>query len=151
MAATFHHPLRSWECSRSKVRGQLGVPDAVSIFLGMHSKEFPMLRLAPADEIVEGLKLMAPVAKGEFGGLDIDHAAADGIRIWAHLIIVGQMDVVVLWDELEFHRKNYMITKASPAEVVHERYHRDCMKISAAFLASTDERRAAMLAEAGMP
>ncbi len=129
--------LDSWQCARNKVRDQLEVPDTVSIFLGLHTKECPMPRLAPYDEIVEGLKLMAPVAKGEFGGLDIDHSAADEIRIWAHLIIVGQWDFVLLWDELKYRNKTY---KGLTDDEYSDRFRSECDEITGAFLADCQRR-----------
>ena len=129
--------LDSWECARTKVRDQLGVPDTVSMFLGLHTKECPMLRLAPYDEIKEALRLMAPVAKGDFGGLDIDHSAADEIHIWAHLIIVGQLDFVLLWDELIYRGKTYK--KLSDDEYA-DRYQSECDEIMRAFPADCQRR-----------
>ncbi len=96
-----------------------------------------MLRLAPYDEIVEGLKLMAPVAKGEFGGLDIDHSTGDEIRIWAHLIIVGQWDFVLLWDELKYRNKTY---KGLTDDEYADRYRSECDEITGAFLADCQRR-----------
>ena len=127
----------SWQCSRNKVRDQLGIPDTVSRLLGLHTKECPMLRLAPYDEIVEGLKLMAPVAKGEFGGLDIDHSAADEAYIWAHLIVVGQWDFVLLWDELKYRNKTY---KGLSDDKYADRYDSECDEIIEAFQADCQRR-----------
>ena len=129
--------LDSWQCSRNKVRDQLGIPDTVSRLLGLHTKECPMLRLAPYDEIVEGLKLMAPVAKGEFGGLDIDHSAANETYIWAHLIVVGQWDFVLLWDELKYRYKTY---KGLSDDKYGDRYGSECDEIIETFQADCQHR-----------
>ena len=129
--------LDSWQCSRNKVRDQLGIPDTVSRLLGLHTKERPMLRLAPYDEVVEALKLMAPVAKGEFGGLDIDHSAASEAYIWAHLIVVSQWDLVLLWDELIYRGKTY---KKLPDDEYADLYRSECDEIIGAFQGDCQHR-----------
>ncbi len=139
----------SVDCCRGKLLMQLGVPTNYSMFRPMHTTKHPMLRLVPHDEIVDALKLIAPVAKDEFDDLEIDASGVNLLSAWVILKMTAQREIVFLWDELEYRRKRY--GKARSDEAAGELYRHDCRKISDAFLASTDERRAAMLAEAGVP
>ena len=65
--------------------------------------------------------------------------------------MTAQQDVVLLFGEIEYRAKIYKITRKAAVETVDERYRQDCAKISDAFIASADERKAAILAEAGVP
>ena len=56
----------------NKLLHQTGVPAIAAFCLGHKTKDIAMLRLVPDVELTEALTSLAPVAKGDIAGLDID-------------------------------------------------------------------------------
>ncbi len=68
------------KCVLNKLLSQTGVPALAAFCLANNSKDIPMLRLVPDDELTGALKNLAPVAKGSIAGLDIDWEDIGTIR-----------------------------------------------------------------------
>jgi Protein of unknown function (DUF3102) len=101
-----------------KLLHKVGLPPTVDMALGMGAEyDLPLLRAAPDDELIAGLRLMAGVVKGDAGPA-MDVQGTDLLEAWVTLKMTAQRIFVLLWDEVERREKRDDDTLEREAKVV---------------------------------
>ncbi len=100
--------LDAREGLRSKVRTQLGIAAETAVLLQNHSKENPILRLASSENLIEALKLLAPVTKKKSEcKFDIDASLSmyQITQIWSTIVISAYLDIGTILNEFDARKK----------------------------------------------
>ncbi|MDP7216149.1 MAG: DUF3102 domain-containing protein [Rhodospirillales bacterium] len=84
--------LENFKCARHKPHRQLGLPVSGSMFLARHTNKIPAPRLAPLDKIFEAMIFIAPIAKKNFNGPDIDCSGNRGVGFMAVPPLIAKRD-----------------------------------------------------------
>ena len=144
----------------NKLLSQTNVPTVASFCLSQTDKDIPMLRLVPNEELIEALTNLAPVAKGNIAGLDIDWEdfgatppaknlhRFSGRRSKKDLpyeaaFVVGVLTVDAQWlcggllNEMDYRDKTY---RDLPDDEYADRYGSEFDEIKGAFLADCQRR-----------
>ena len=82
--------LENFKSARHKPHRQLGLPVSGSMFLARHTNKIPAPRLAPLDKIFEAMIFIAPIAKKNFNGPDIDCSGNRGVGFMAVLPLIAK-------------------------------------------------------------
>jgi hypothetical protein len=137
----------------NKLLSQSNVPTVASFCLSHTDKDIPMLRLVPDEELTEALTNLAPVAKGNIAGLDIDwgdlgttpptNRRSKKELSYEAAFVVGVLTVDAQWlcggllNEMEYRDKTYMDL---PDDEYADRYDSECDEILEAFQADCQRR-----------
>ncbi|MCG8433286.1 MAG: DUF3102 domain-containing protein [Gammaproteobacteria bacterium] len=116
-------------CARNKLYQQAGVPAPVAVFLRLHEKGVPALRLVSVSDLMDAFRALAPVGEegaslGELG-LDFDfadltsQAAANLLRL---LPLLATRAIGQIIGELDYREKTYL---TGGAEGYYRAYGRD--------------------------
>jgi hypothetical protein len=134
--------LDSWECMRNKLHAQIGLSSEISVLLGMHSKEFPMVRLANADQLLTALTTLATLIKDDAEAASIDISPRLPIprmlELWTMIKLCAQRDFGLIWHELTSERKRYERKDG------HDLWQQDCKALCEAFVADCDAKIAGL-------
>ncbi len=125
--------------AQGKLLRQAGVSSLVAFCISTMTKEIPMLRLVPSGEFSDAIGCLAPVAKGDLGGLDIDYndIGSEAMYLTATLTIDAQRACGALLRELNYRRD---ASKGSSLEEYAEQHGQDFDRVIAAFLENCDAK-----------
>ena len=145
----------------TKLLNQTGVPATASFCMSRGTKDIPMLRVISSEELQEALAKLAPVAKGNLAGLDIDWEDFGSLPPPAKNLhrfssrqskrnlpydaafVVGVLTLDAQWlcggllNEAEYRDKTY---SDLPDDEYSKRYRSDCDEIIGAFQADCQRK-----------